>query len=222
MEDALAYGVAQAAGQPATVRIGTIIATTPLIIDLDGTALLNESVGCVSSYLPRAGDVVALLGQSVAGADSFASSWTILGANTNSDASVSGRGGLQVMAAVQAEGAGTFINLTGLTFPFTKRRDGSLIHGRFGGSAFSSAVGLGGEFAAQILDAAGAQVGFKVLASRFYNFAADHGVFIGFDDIPGIPAGSYTVQGQFRKYVGGAGNIQTDTNDRMSLYFDEV
>lgn len=80
--DALAHGIAEAAGQPATVRIGTILSAPPLgelLVDLDGTALNPAAVGVLGSYHPVVGDTVILLGQSVAGADSFASTWLVAG-----------------------------------------------------------------------------------------------------------------------------------------------
>jgi hypothetical protein len=218
----LADAVVDAAGQPLTSRVGTILAVNPIQVDLAGTILNPAVVGCVSSYLPRTGDTVTLVGQAVEGADSSGSTWMIVGASVNSGSGAFSHNGIQVMAGIQSEGAGVFTNMTGVLFPFTKRRPGSLIHGRMGGSAFSSVIGAGGEFAARILNAAGVQVALKVLASQFYNASLNHGAWVGFDDIPNIAAGSYTVQGQFRKYVGGAGNIQVDNNDRISLYFDEV
>ena len=220
MED-LADAVVEAAGQPLTSRVGTIRAVNPIEVDIGGTILNPAVVGCVSSYLPRTGDTVALVGQAVEGADTSGSTWMIVGACVNSGSGEFSHNGIQVMAQVQAEGAGAFTDMAGVVFPFTKRRPSSLIHGRLGGSAFASATGLGGEFTARILSA-GVQVAEQVLASQFYNAAASHGAWIGFNDIPNIPAGSYTVQARFRKYVGGAGNIQTDTNDRISFFFDEV
>ena len=217
----LASAVTATAGQPLTSRVGTIVSTSPIQVDMGGTILDPAVVGCASSYLPRTGDTVVLLGQSVEGGDTSGSTWLIV-CSVSNIAVGGGRGGDQVMASVQSEGAGVFTTITGLTFPFTKRRDGSLIHGRMAGSAFASATGLGGEFTARILNAAGAQVAEQVLASQFYNTALSHGAWAGFDDIPNVPAGVYTVQARFRKYVGGVGNIQFDTNDRLSLYLDEV
>jgi hypothetical protein len=220
-EDALAAGISEAAGQPLTSRVGTIMGVSPLLVDIGGSALNPAVVGCVSSYIPRVGDTVVLLGQAVEGADSFASSWTIVGANSNVAASLQSHAGLQIMASAQFENAGTFTNVTGLTFAFTKRRAGSLIHGRVAGSGFSSVGANGIEMSARILDAAGSAVAEEVLGSFFFNDALKHHSWSGFDDIPAVPAGVYTVQARFRRYTG-AGAVQFDTNDRLSLYFDEV
>lgn len=219
--DDLAGAVTAAAGQPLTSRVGTIVSVNPIQVDMGGTILEPAVVGCASSYLPRAGDTVVLLGQSVEGGDTSGATWMIVSSVGNIATAGGGRGGDQVMASVQSEGAGVFTTITGLTFPFTKRRTGSLIHARFAGSSFASATGLGGEFTARILSGA-VQVAEQVIASSFYNAALTHGGWTGFDDIPNVPAGSYTITARFRKYVGGAGNIQFDTNDRLSLYLDEV
>lgn len=221
MPQDLAVAVDQAAGQAATVRIGTITSVAPLRIDLGGTSLLTESVGCVSSYIPRLGDTVVLVGQSVQGADTSGSTWLIVGACSNSGSSQFSHNGIQILASAQSEGAGVLTNVTGLVFPFTKRRSGSLLHGRIAGAAFASTIGGECEFTARILDAAGVQVGEKVLASFFYNAAGTHASWSGFDDIPAIPAGAYTVQGRFRRSAG-PGSISINDDDRLSLYFDEV
>jgi hypothetical protein len=219
----LATAVTAAAGQPVTSRVGTVLAVNPIQVDMGGTILDAAVVGCASSYLPRTGDTVVLIGQAVEGGDTSGSTWMITAACVNSGSGAFSHNGIQAMAQVQSEGAGVFTNMTGITFPFTKRRAGSLIHGRIAGASFSSVAAAGGEFAARVtVTATGVQVALKVLGSMFYNAALTHGGWAGFDDIPNIAAGSYTVQAQFRKYIGGVGNIQTDQNDRISLFFDEV
>lgn len=218
----LAEQVVETAGQPCTVRIGVVLAINPTVrVDIQGAVILPESVGVLGSYVAAVGDTVAVLGQAVEGDDTSASTWLILGPTTASSAGALSHAGRQIMAAAQVENAGVFINMTGLTFPFVKRRDGSLIHARMAGASFASVAANGGEFSARILDAAGAQVAEQVIASMFYNAALTHGSWSGFDDIPNIPAGAYTIQARFRRYVGAAA-IQTDNNDRLSLYFDEV
>lgn len=216
----LAGAVVTSAGQPAITRVARITAVDPIKVELDEVPLDPAAVGCVSSYVPRAGDTVALVGQAVDGSGTSASSWLIVGASVNSGSGAFSHNGIQIMASVQSENLGVFTDITGLTFPFTKRRNGSLIHARLAGSSFASAIGGGGEYTARIL-ADGVQVAEEVLASFFYNLANNHGSWMGFDDIPNIPAGSYTIQGRFRRYTGG-GAIQFDNNDRLSLYFDEV
>lgn len=220
MQD-LALAVDQSAGQPSTTRVGIITSVAPVTVELDEQPLNPAVVGCVASYSPRVGDNVVLLGQAIEGADTSASSWTMVGANVNSGAGALSHNGIQIMASVQSNNTGVFQNIIGLTFTYTKRRAGSLIHGRLAGSAFSTVAAAGGEFAARITDTDGVLVTEKVLASHFYNDALKHLGWSGFDDIPNIPAGTYTVQGRFRLYIGAA-SISFDTNDRLSLYFDEV
>lgn len=221
MQD-LADAVVETAGQPLTSRVGTIEAVTPTIrVNMGGTILNPAVVGCASSYLPRVGDTVALVGQAIEGAESSGSTWMIVGACVNSGSGAFSHNGIQVMASVQSNNTGVFANIAGLLFPYTKRRAPSLIHARIAGSAFSTVAAAGGEFTARILDAAGAAVAEQVIGSHFWNPAVTHLGWSGMADIPNVPAGTYTVQGRFRLYVG-ASAISFDTNDRLSLFFDEV
>ena len=80
LSEPLAGAVVAAAGQPATVRLGTILQISPTLqIDMGGTVLDPAAVGINALYRPRVGDVVALLGQSVEGADTSGSTWLLLG-----------------------------------------------------------------------------------------------------------------------------------------------
>ena len=80
MAEDLPAAVVESAGQPATVRVGTVLAGTPPLIDLGGTPLNNDAVGFLGTYVPVAGETVVLLGQSVQGGDSSAATWLALGA----------------------------------------------------------------------------------------------------------------------------------------------
>lgn len=62
-------------GQPATVRIGTVVTAVPLVVNVQGTFM--EHAGVLGTYLPVVGHVVALLGQSAVSSDG--SSWLVLG-----------------------------------------------------------------------------------------------------------------------------------------------
>lgn len=73
--DPLAAAVVTSGGQAATVRVGTVTSITPLQIDMGGTILDPAAVGIARDYAPVVGDVVALLGQSVEGADTSGSTW---------------------------------------------------------------------------------------------------------------------------------------------------
>lgn len=79
--DDLASAVTQSGGQPATLRVGTVVRVTPsLQIDLGGTILNNEAIGYANGWGPgQVGEIVALLGQSVEGADTSGSTWLVLG-----------------------------------------------------------------------------------------------------------------------------------------------
>lgn len=66
------------AGQPATVRVGTVVATSPLTVDVQGTRFTNLGLLNVAPA-PGLGAVVLLLGQAVKGAKTSGSSWIILG-----------------------------------------------------------------------------------------------------------------------------------------------
>jgi hypothetical protein len=223
MQD-LADAVVETAGQPLTSRVGTIEEVNPIRVNMGGTILDPAVVGCASSYLPRIGDTVVLVGQAVDGAESSGSTWMIVAACVNSGSGEFSHNGIQIMGAVQSNNTGVFVDITGLLFPFTKRRSGSLIHAKMAVSAYANAAAAGGEFSARILDySSGAAVAVSemVLASHFWNAALTHLGFAGFNDIPNVPAGSYMVQGRFRLYVGAA-FIQFDNNDRLSLFFDEV
>lgn len=71
----LADQISKDRGQPATVRIGVVTSTLPLIVSVQGTPF--EDVGVLDGYIPIVGHVVALLGQSAVSADG--SSWLALG-----------------------------------------------------------------------------------------------------------------------------------------------
>lgn len=63
-------------GQPASVRVGRVVTARPLSVDVQGTVF--DDVGVIGSYVPLAGDVVALVGQcSNAGSDP--ASWMVVG-----------------------------------------------------------------------------------------------------------------------------------------------
>lgn len=111
----LADQVAKDRGQPATVRIGTVVQVSPLRVLVQAT--LYESVGVAGGYIPAVGDVVALLGQSAVSADG--SSWLAVCRIVPSSSAM-------VSAATQASGVDTntvvtasaaYVPLTGLFNP---------------------------------------------------------------------------------------------------------
>lgn len=64
------------AGQPLTARIGVVVSTSPLIVNVQGSNF--DELGLVGT-LPSLNDTVLLLGQSVKGSSSSGSSWVCLG-----------------------------------------------------------------------------------------------------------------------------------------------
>lgn len=74
----LAGAVFDAAGQPATVRVGIVVGTSPLQVSVQGTVFAGEALGLIGAT-PALGDTVLLLGQSVRASGSSGSSWVILG-----------------------------------------------------------------------------------------------------------------------------------------------
>jgi hypothetical protein len=73
----LAEAMQGAVGQPASVRIGTVDSTSPLVVSAQGVVF--DGVGVLGGYVPVAGDAVLLLGQS-SGVGSDPASWVVLGA----------------------------------------------------------------------------------------------------------------------------------------------
>lgn len=76
MTQPLVQAVQATPSQPSTVRMGTVVAVDPLSVSVQGAVFVG--VGKMASYfMPVAGDVVALIGQSVLTSD--AASWLVLG-----------------------------------------------------------------------------------------------------------------------------------------------
>lgn len=68
--------ISRIAGQPSSVRIGTVTSVSPMAISVQGAVFTD--VGFLGDYTPLVGDVVALLGQS-SQAGSDPASWLCLG-----------------------------------------------------------------------------------------------------------------------------------------------
>lgn len=83
MADDLPTTIVQAAGQAATVRVGTVVQVTPTLqVSLGGTILDNAAIGFVDSgFVPAVGQPVVLLGQSVQGGGTSGATWLVLGAS---------------------------------------------------------------------------------------------------------------------------------------------
>ena len=212
--------IAKDRGQPATVRIGTVLSVSPLVVSVQGSALTN--VGALNPGLV-AGDVVALLGQSAVSSDG--SSWLALGPLTTAGfVHTDNPAGIQVFTGVQNNATAVYATITGVTFTFRKLRANSRVVMHFAGSSFASAIGVIGEFALRITDTAGVVPATdQSVASLFYNIAVTHLSWSGTRILGAgvLPAGLYTITGQFRN-VGGAGNVSFDANDRLSAIFTEV
>lgn len=101
MADDLPTTIIEAAGQAATVRVGTVTSVTPLAISLNGTPLNMAAVGVIGGGFAVGGPVV-LLGQSVEGAGTSGSTWCALG--TPFPAGVPQRRALTQLSTVTASG----------------------------------------------------------------------------------------------------------------------
>lgn len=76
MTQPLVQAASSLAGQPSSVRIGTVADTTPLTVSVQGAVFTD--VGILGSFSPILGQAVALLGQSPA-SGSDPTSWLVLG-----------------------------------------------------------------------------------------------------------------------------------------------
>lgn len=128
MTQPLVTSTRNAVGQPSSVRMGTIVSTSPFVLSVQGATYNSDAVGVLGWYVPVAGDVVAVLGQSVA-TGSDPQSWLILGEVRRVDADA----GLSV-SAVQMATATAVLNLTsvqtpvtGATLTVTTSRDNAII-----------------------------------------------------------------------------------------------
>ncbi len=70
--------IVDAAGQPATIRIGTVVSTSPLRVSVQGTVIGAPNLGRIGAA-PALGTTVLLVGQAVKGSKSSGSSWVLLG-----------------------------------------------------------------------------------------------------------------------------------------------
>lgn len=72
--------IAKDRGQPATIRIGVVTSTSPLLINVQGA--IFSHVGRLNAVAPALGATVVLIGQSAVSSDG--SSWLLLGTITPS------------------------------------------------------------------------------------------------------------------------------------------
>jgi hypothetical protein len=72
----LSEAIVDSAGQPATIRVGVVTSTSPFEVTVQGSAF--KVLGRIGAA-PALGATVLLLGQSVKGSKSSASSWVVLG-----------------------------------------------------------------------------------------------------------------------------------------------
>lgn len=68
--------IVDAAGMPATVRVGIVVSVLPLTVSVQGTPF--QGLGRIGT-MPAVGDTVLLLGVAVKGSASSGSSWVVLG-----------------------------------------------------------------------------------------------------------------------------------------------
>ena len=89
-------------GQPASVRMGIVTSTSPLIIGVQGTNYDADSVGLLDTYVPTIGDNVALVGQSSISTDG--SSWLAVGGTR---AGAAGKTGVLIKYGNRTTSSGT-------------------------------------------------------------------------------------------------------------------
>lgn len=74
----LARQITRVAGQPASIRVGTVMSVSPLEVQVQDTVYSSESLGVLGSYFPVMGDTVAVIGQSN-DESSDPASWLVMG-----------------------------------------------------------------------------------------------------------------------------------------------
>lgn len=99
--------IASAPGQPASVRIGTVVSVNPVTVTVQGATFTD--LGTIAAYYPQVGDVVALLGQSNA-SGSDPTSWLVMG-------------GLGAPTAQAGSESISFVTLTSFTTPVVFDRE---------------------------------------------------------------------------------------------------
>jgi len=74
----LPNAISNAAGQPITARVGTVVSTSPFQVDVQGSIFQGATLGIIGTP-PGLGAIVLLLGQAVKGSKSSGSSWVVIG-----------------------------------------------------------------------------------------------------------------------------------------------
>jgi hypothetical protein len=208
---ALSTRTSEAIGRNPDRRTGTVLSfdAGELTVQIAGGQVARA--GYLESYTPVVGDVVSLILQR--------STWLCLGKLVDPTAAappvVPVTNGIQIFAGAQFEQNYVFINVTGLSFSFTKKEAATRLFVQFAGSGYADTVSDVLEFGALIN---GADYG---LSWHFFNIANCHFGTAGFQFISGVPAATYTVQGRFR-IASGPGTVRLDSNDKLSLACTEV
>lgn len=209
MSDPLSAAVVATAGFPAVSRTGTIESVVPLQVAVGGSILDPAVVGILSSYSPAVGDVVALLGQTVQGAESSASTWMVLGRiGPGLQGNVSRATRSQLLNADAIVSSAAYVNFAGIpTITIVKRAASSMLHVRWGTTFFVDNAACGPSFAAGVA-ANGVTVGdFEIGRIQQTLTAGVRLQFFGEQSIPNIPAGLIVVTGRFAR-IGAVGNVR--------------
>lgn len=203
----LASRTSEAIGRPPDRRTGTVVSFTAGVLRVSVGGGDAEEVGYLAGYRPQVGDVVILVLQR--------STWVVLDRIGDPAVPPQSQNGLQIHCVAQGNGTNVFADITNMSFPFTKHRTDSRVFALISGSCFVNATNTGADFGMRINGVE------YLVASQFYNTAFQHGAVSGFTYLIGIPAGTHTVQGLFRRFFSAAG-VQTDDNDRMCMNCTEV
>ena len=214
MTSPLANQVAEAVGEPSSVRIGTVTSVSPLLVDVQGA--IYKDLGLIGAC-PPVGSTVALLGQSTA-AGSEPTSWMCMGevatgGDPNAPPNLNG-----FCTATGNVALAAYADYPGSPFvPFTKFRAGSQVLVRWAPTFFVTVADTGPDFAVRI--------GTTDYRTHVVAPTLTAGVRLpsfGERKIAGLAAGVYTVTGRWARFAG-TGSVNTVINaDWVSLTVEEV
>lgn len=124
--------------------------------------------------------------------------------------------GINGDSAADSTNSATYINMAGTTsFNFYKFYDDSRIKVTIEVGGFASAINLQARYGVRING-----TDYDV-CKCFYNLASTHLFASGTRYIPDIPSGLYVIQGRWLS-IGGAGTVQRNANDSLSIHAEEV
>lgn len=126
----------------------------------------------------------------------------------------------QANSVLETSVTGTYANLGGLNaaVAFTKRETGTKLRVNMEQSWYSNNINTSGRYGVRI----GATDYDVIHAAGGWETAGPRNMSCGTVHIPGISAGSFTVQGRWARAAGGTGTLSRDANDWSCLSVMEV